>query len=114
AQAAEIYAMIGLKVLVIDLDGNKRMQTVYFSNFDDKINEGYGLSNGLFNVANGGIVSKASVPVTSRISVCGLSRTFNQVDDDSIKSFSYVMNEVCQDALNTQGFDIVLIDIPFK
>lgn len=114
AQAAEIYALIGLKVLVIDLDGNKRMQTVYFSNFDDKINEGYGLSNGLFNVANGGIVSKASVPVTSRISVCGLSRTFNQVDDDSIKSFSYVMKEVCQDALNTQGFDIVLIDIPFK
>lgn len=113
AQTAEIYAMIGLKVLVIDLDVHKRMQTVYFSNFDRRISEGYGLSNGLLNVSNGGLVTQASVPVTSRISVCGISRTFSQVGDDAAQSIAYVLDEVTKDALNN-GFDIVLIDCPLK
>lgn len=112
AQMAEVYAMIGLKVLVLDLDVVKRMQTVYFSNFDTKIIEGNGLSNGLLNVASGGDIKKASVPVTSRIYVCGLSRGFAQVDSGTIKSIAYSLEEILKEALHQ--FDIILIDIPFK
>lgn len=113
AQMAEVYAMVGLRVLIIDLDITKRMQPVYFSNFDSKIAEGYGLSNGILNVANGGGVRQASVPVTSRVSICGLSRSFSKVSDTEAKSITYSLEDVCQSA-HESGFDIILIDAPFR
>lgn len=113
AQIAEVYAMVGLRVMIIDLDITKRMQPVYFSNFDRKIEEGYGLSNGLLNVANGGYVKQASVPVTSRISICGLSRGFSKVSENEAKSITQVLDHITKES-HESGFDIVLVDVPFR
>lgn len=115
AQTAEVYAMLGLRVCILDLDTEQRMQTVYFPNFDEVISDGYGISNSLLNTFGGGNVSKVGVPVTSRISVAGLSRSLNGVDSTIKKTISYSLEGVCEDALNPDigGFDIVLIDCPF-
>lgn len=115
AQTAEVYAMLGLKVAILDLDIDTRMQTTYFPNFDDVIGEGKGISNALLNTFGGGNISKVGVPVTSRITVAGLSKYFDGVDDTFKKTIQYSLEGVCEDALNPEigGFDIVLIDCPF-
>lgn len=115
AQAAEVYASVGLKVCVLDLDILERMQTVYFSNFDEKISLGSGLSNGLLNVMSGGRVDQASVEVTSKINVCSISRKLTApVTENEMKTIAYNIEPVLQDALTVAKFDIVLIDCPFK
>lgn len=115
AQTAEVYAMLGLKVAILDLDIDTRMQTTYFPNFDDVIAGGNGISNALLNSFGGGNLAKIGVPVTSRITVAGLSRSFEGVDDTFKKTIHYSLEGVCEDALNPEigGFDIVLIDCPF-
>lgn len=112
AQIAEVYAMLGRSVCIIDLDLNGRGQTYYFSNYDEKVAENKGIANALINVMEGGVINKASVSVNSRIDVCGVSTSFGLVDERFKETIARNLNSVLLDAKDF--YDIVLVDLPIE
>ena len=112
AQVAEVYAMLGRKVCVIDLDLNGRGQTYYFGNYDKKVAENKGIANALTNVIEGGVITKASVSVNSRIDVCGISNSVGTISERYKETIARNLNSVLIDA--KEFYDIVLLDIPIE
>lgn len=112
AQIAEVYAMLGRKVIVIDLDLNGRGQMAYFKNYDKKVSENKGIANALVNVFDGGYIPKASVSVNSRIDVCGISTSVGMITERYKETLSRNLNSVLEDAKGL--YDIILLDIPME
>lgn len=112
AQVAEIYAMLGRKVVVIDLDLNGRGQTYYFNNYDKRVAENRGIANSLTNVVEGGLINKASVKINSRIDVCGISTRLSNIGVEYKNTIERNLNSIIQDA--KEFYDIVLIDVPIE
>lgn len=112
AQIAEIYAMLGRKVVIIDLDLNGRGQTYYFNNYDRRVSENRGIANSLINVVNGGIIHRASVEINSRIDLCGLSTSLSNLPDDFKDQIEKNLGSIIKDA--KEFYDIVLIDVPIE
>ena len=112
AQIAEVYAMLGRKVCIIDLDVNGRGQTYYFNNYDQRVAENKGLANALINVVEGGVINKASVSVNSRIDVCGISSSIGTISDRYKETIARNLNSTLIDA--REFYDIVLLDLPIE
>lgn len=112
SQTAEVYAMLGRKVCIIDLDINGRGQTHYFSNYDQRVRENKGISNALINVIEGGVINKASVSVNSRIDICGISQSVGAIPERYKETIARNLNSTLIDARDF--YDIVLIDIPLE
>lgn len=112
AQIAEVYAMLGRKVCIIDLDINGRGQTYYFNNYDQRVAENKGIANALINVMEGGVINKASVSVNSRIDVCGISPSIGTLSDRYKETIARNLNSTLIDARDF--YDIVLLDLPIE
>lgn len=112
AQVAEVYAMLGRKVCILDLDLNGRGQTYYFNNYDKRVAENKGIGNALINVMEGGLITKASVSVNSRIDVCGVSASLGTINERYKETIARNLNSVLGDA--KEFYDIVLLDIPIE
>lgn len=112
AQIAEVYAMLGRKVVILDLDLNGRGQTYYFNNYDQRVSENKGIANAMVNVMDGGVINKASVSVNSRIDICGISTSLSAIDERYKETIARNLNSVLMDA--KEFYDIVLVDIPIE
>lgn len=112
AQIAEVYAMLGRKVVVIDLDMNGRGQTYYFNNYDKRVSENRGIANSLTNVVEGGVLHSASVEINSRIDVCGISTSISNIAEDYKNTISRRLDNIIKDAKDF--YDIVLLDVPIE
>ncbi|MFV1457268.1 AAA family ATPase, partial [Bacillus mycoides] len=111
ANVADMYAMMGRKVLVVDLDINKRTQTLYFKNYERAVREHKGISNSLLKVAQGGEIQNAAVSVTSRVDVLSVSRD-DVVDEDWADTIGAELGTFLADA--REVYDVVLIDVPIR
>lgn len=112
AQIAEIYAMLGRKVIIIDLDMNGRGQTYYFNNYDKRVSENRGIANSLTNVVEGGVIHSSSVEINSRIDVCGISTSISNIAEDYKDTISRKLDSIIKDA--EEFYDIVLLDVPIE
>lgn len=111
ANVADMYAMVGRKVLVVDLDINKRTQTLYFKNYERAVREHKGISSSLLKVAQGGEIENAAVSVTSRVDVLSVSRD-DVVDEAWADTVGAELGTFLADA--KEVYDVVLIDIPLR
>lgn len=112
AQIAEVYAMLGRKVVVLDLDLNGRGQSYYFNNYDEQVARNKGIANALINVIDGGVINRASVTINSRIDVCGISQSVGTINEKYKETIARNLNSVLIDA--KEFYDIVLLDIPIE
>lgn len=110
AQTAETYAMLGKKVLIIDLDLIMRSQTVYFPTYSDAVSEHKGVSNSLIRLTQVQSIKKTAVPVTSKIDLLSNEKTNETPKDGFHATISNVFENIIDDA--TDNYDIVLIDLP--
>lgn len=110
ANVADIFAVSGKNVLVIDLDVTKKTQTsVYFSNYLTQAKNHYGFDDGLIKCLEGGSVERNAVEISSRVSVLGLPFDYKISSNEFIElldSFELVLDEA------RTNYDIILIDIP--
>lgn len=111
ANVADIYAMLGRKVLVIDLDIINRSQTLYFKRYEKSVREHKGVSNSLLKVVQGGRIENTAVSVTSRIDVLSMSRD-DVVEEDWANTIGAELDTILHDA--KELYDVVLVDIPFR
>lgn len=112
AQSAEMYAMLGKKVLIIDLDIEKRSQTLYFPSYNDAVKEHKGFNNSLIKVSQGLDVKATAVPVTSRIDMLSISRSIENIDKDFSTTIAHIFQKIISDA--KESYEIVLIDLPLR
>lgn len=112
AQGAEMYAMLGKRVLIVDLDIEKRMQTLYFNTYTDAAKEYKGNENSLIQASQGVDISDTAVPVTSRIDMLSISRMIETIDKDFSATLSSMMQYIIQKAVDS--YDIVFLDLPIK
>ncbi|WP_201489178.1 AAA family ATPase [Bacillus velezensis] len=110
ANAADMYAMSKRKVLVIDLDIQKRSQTLYFKSYEKAVRNHQGISNSLLKVAQGGNIKGAAVSVTTKIDVLSVSRN-EDVEIDYANWIGGELENILSDA--REIYDVVLVDIPF-
>lgn len=112
AQSAEMYAMLGKKVLIIDLDIEKRSQTLYFPSYNDAVKEHKGTNNSLIKASQGINAKEAAVPVTSRIDMLSISRSIENIDKDFSTAVASVFNNMIKDS--KEFYEIILIDLPLR
>lgn len=110
ANLADIYAMSGRSVLVIDLDIINRSQTLYFKKYDEEVQKHYGIGTGLIKAAQGGTIQRTAVQITSKVSILGLSRR-SQVEDGWVDEIAAELPTLIEDARHL--YDVVLIDVPY-
>lgn len=111
ANMADMYAGVGRKVLVVDLDLVKRTQTRYFKQYECAVREHKGVSNSLLKVAQGGQIKSTSVSVTSRVDVLSISRN-DSVEEMWATTVGAELTTIMEDAKHE--YDIILLDIPFR
>lgn len=111
ANMADMYAGVGRKVLVVDLDLVKRTQTRYFKQYERAVREHKGVSNSLLKVAQGGEIKNASVSVTSRVDVLSVSRN-DTVEEVWATTIGAELSTMLEEA--KELYDIILIDLPFR
>lgn len=111
ANVADIYAMSGRTVLIIDADIVNRSQTLYFGNYDEQVSKHYGVGNGLVKVTQGGTIQRTAVQITSRVSILGVSRS-EKVTEDMVKDVATELGTIIEDARSQ--YDIVLVDVPYE
>ncbi|PGT90074.1 AAA family ATPase [Bacillus thuringiensis] len=111
ANMADMYAGVGRKVLVVDLDLVKRTQTRYFKQYERAVREHKGVSNSLLKVAQGGQIKSTSVSVTSRVDVLSISRN-DSVEEVWATTVGAELTTIMEDAKHE--YDIILLDIPFR
>lgn len=111
ANMADMYAGVGRKVLVVDLDLVKRTQTRYFKHYERAVREHKGVSNSLLKVAQGGEIKNASVSVTSRVDVLSVSRN-DTVEEVWATTIGAELSTMLEEA--KELYDIILIDLPFR
>lgn len=109
ANVADVYAMSGRKVLVIDTDLINRTQTRYFGNYDELVDNHYGLGNGLLKVAQGGSLQRAVVQITSRVALLGMSQK-EKISEGVVQEIADELGNIIEDARNQ--YDMVLVDVP--
>ena len=112
AQGAEMYAMLGKRVLIIDLDIERRMQTLYFNTYVDAAKTYKGEENSLIQATQGIDIKDIAVAVTSRIDMLSISRMIESIDKDFSATISSMLKFIIQRA--NESYDIVLIDLPVK
>lgn len=113
AQAAEMYAMLGKRVLIIDLDIERRSQTLYYPSYMDAVKDHKGTANSLIRVTQVmEINNTVIVPVTSRIGMLSISRDIENIKDDFSSTISSNFQKIV--ASSQEQYDIVLIDLPLK
>lgn len=110
AQTAEIYAMLGKKVVILDLDLQMRSQTVYFPTYSDAVAQHKGVSNSLVRLTQVNDITTNAVPVTSRIDVLSTEKTNELIHDGFHSTISNIFENIIDDAI--ENYDIVLIDLP--
>lgn len=110
AQTAEIYAMLGKKVVILDLDLQMRSQTVYFPTYSDAVAQHKGVSNSLVRLTQVNDIRNNAVPVTSRIDVLSTEKTNELIHDGFHSTISNIFDNIIDDAI--ENYDIVLIDLP--
>lgn len=110
AQTAEIYAMLGKKVVILDLDLQMRSQTVYFPTYSDAVAQHKGVSNSLVRLTQVNDIRTNAVPVTSRIDVLSTEKTNELIHDGFHSTISNIFENIIDDAI--ENYDIVLIDLP--
>lgn len=110
AQTAEVYAMLGKKVVILDLDLMMRSQTVYFPTYSDAVAQHNGVSNSLVRLTQVNDIKENAVPVTSRIDVLSTEKTNDLIKDGFHSTISNIFENIIDDA--TENYDIVLIDLP--
>lgn len=112
AQTAEVYAMLGQKVLIIDLDVMLSSQTMYYPTYSEAVADFKGESNSIIRITQVNDVEKNAVPVTSRINMLSNEKSNATIDDGFHATITNIFNVILEDA--TQEHDIVLIDIPLE
>lgn len=107
---ADIYALSGKKVLIIDLDIDKKTQTsVYFPSYDMEVSNHYGVSDGLLNVINGGVLQSNTVEISSRVSILGVSPSIH-VPESTLDRIKDSIDLILEDSRTI--YDIILVDVP--
>lgn len=109
ANVADIYALAKRQVLIIDLDIETRMQTVYFPQYQERVDEYKGTANSLLQVIKGGAIPTNAVQLTSRISLLGLSKS-EQIQIDWWDTLETRLYDVLTEAIAL--YDLVLVDVP--
>lgn len=110
AQSAEMYAMLGLKVLIIDLDIERRTQTLYYPNYAKAVKLGNGSERSLIRVSQGGDIKPSAVSVTSRIDILSIARDIEYIKSNFNQTISTILPEKLAEARN--DYDIILLDLP--
>lgn len=111
ANVADIYASKGKRVLVIDGDIIHRSQTLYFRNYDEQVQNHYGVGNGLIKVTQGGSIQRTAVQITSRIDILGVSRT-EEIKEEQVTAVADALHDIIEEARHL--YDIVLVDVPYN
>lgn len=112
AQSADMYAMLGRRVLIIDLDIEKRSQTLYFPSYDESVKNHKGNNNSLIKASQGVAVTDTAVPVTSRIDILSISRQIENISIDFSATVASEFSNIIREA--KESYDIVLIDLPLR
>lgn len=110
AQTAETYAMLGKKVLIIDLDLSMRSQTVYFPMYSEAVLQHKGVGNSLIRLTQTQNIKGTAVSVTSNIDVLSNEKTLPAPETGFHTTISNVFEHIIDDAV--ENYDIVLIDLP--
>lgn len=111
ANMAEMYGMAGRKVLIIDLDIENRMQTVYFNQYDDVVRDKQGAAMSLIEVVRGFGIEESVVPINKQIDILSVSRD----EDVPVSWVASVGGSIETMLIEAKGmYDIVLLDIPFR
>lgn len=112
ANLADTYALVGRRVLVVDLDITGRQQSVYYQDYEQRAKSVGGMDDGLIKACLGGGVVKTSVDITSRISVLGVGRTVTldipRTKQTIVENIQAVVDEA------RGSYDIVLIDTQYR
>jgi len=111
ANVADMYMMEKKKVLVIDMDFQKRMQTQYFKQYDQNASKQKGSTRSLIDAIQGYGVEESAVDFTDYLSVLSISKD-EHVEDELVYALSGGIETLLIEA--KEVYDIVLIDIPNK
>jgi len=109
ANVADMYVMEGKKVLVIDLDFIKRMQSVYFKHYNRNTELNKGSSRALVDALQGFGIEDSAVKFTDKLSVLSISEG-EEVGEDFIYALSGGIDTLLIEA--KEVYDIVLLDVP--
>lgn len=111
ANAAEMYAMSKRKVLIIDMDIQNRMQTVYFNQYDKVVSNQRGSSDSLIEVVQGYGIEDCVVPITSWLHILSVSRN----DEIALNWVNAIEGNIETILLEAKGlYDVIILDIPFR
>lgn len=111
ANMAEMYAMAKRKVLIIDLDIQHRMQTIYFNQYDKVVANQRGASNSLIEVIQGYNIRESVVPVTKWLHILSVSRE-DEVSLNWVDAVAGGLEAVLIEA--REMYDVIILDIPFR
>lgn len=111
ANTADMYAIAGRKVLVIDLDIESRSQTLYFNQYDKAVKEQKGISESLIEVVQGFDIKDTVVPVSKYVDILSVSR-----GEEIKKSWADAIGGALEGILieARKLYDVVILDIPFR
>lgn len=112
AQTADVYAMLGRKVLIIDLDILMRSQTIYFPTYSDAVAQHKGVSNSLVRLTQLNQIKSNAVPVTSRIDVLSNEKMNEIIPEGFHSTITNIFDNVIDEA--REHYDIILIDLPLN
>lgn len=111
ANMAEMYAMAKRKVLVIDLDIQHRMQTIYYNQYDKVVANQRGASNSLIEVIQGYSIKESVVPITKWLHILSVSRE-DEVSLNWLDAVAGGLEAVLIEA--REMYDVIILDIPFR
>ena len=111
ANVADMYMMEKKKVLVIDMDFQKRMQTQYFKQYDQNASKQKGSTRSLIDAIQGYGVEESAVEFTEYLSVLSISKD-EHVEDELVYALSGGIETLLIEA--KEVYDIILLDIPNK
>lgn len=111
ANMAEMYTMSKKKVLVVDLDIQNRMQTTYFSQYEDVVRNKRGVSSSLIEVVQGYGIEENVVPITTMLHVLSVGKN-EEVSLNWITAIAGNIRTILLEAKQT--YDIIILDIPFR
>lgn len=111
ANVADMYMAANKKVLVVDMDFHKRMQTVYFKSYSRNAEKGRGSTRALIDAIQGYGVEDSAVKITDNLNVLSISGD-EDVGDDFVYALSGGIDTLLLEAKDV--YDIILLDVPSR